>query len=125
MNLRLSGGLHLSESAGREFYESQLVHVKRSIATSSSDSQEDENQLLVSAKQLYKELRQAAGLSSQTQSDRSSGYLIPLEETSEACQKILEIQPDNPNVYFMLANLQHERGEIDAAIASYQTALQL
>ncbi|MGB3238593.1 MAG: tetratricopeptide repeat protein [Geitlerinemataceae cyanobacterium] len=124
-NTRLVQQLHLSVSAARSFYASQLVHEKETISTSSPESQEDANQLLATAEKLYEELRQAAGLSTSNKTSQSSGYLIPLEETIEACQQIIEIQPDNPKVYFMLGNLQREQGEVNAAIVSYQTALQL
>lgn len=122
LNTRFGQQLHLSVSAARGFYEIQLVHEKGTIATSSTEIKDDENRVLSTAEKLYEELRQAAGLSTQNKTERSSGYLIPLEETIEACQKIIEIQPDNPKVYFMLGNIQHQQGEIEAAIASYQTA---
>jgi tetratricopeptide (TPR) repeat protein len=125
LNTRFGEQLDLSVSAAQSFYESQLVHEKETIATSSTESQDDDNRLLSTAEKLYEELRQAAGFSTQNQTDPSSRYLIPLEETIEACQKIIEIQPDNPKVYFMLGNIQYQQGEIEAAIASYQTALNL
>ncbi|NEO82068.1 tetratricopeptide repeat protein [Moorena sp. SIO4G3] len=84
-----------------------------------------DTELLATAAELYRNLRQAAGLTLEEAVVQTSGYTVPLEETITACQEVIKSQPDNPHAYFMLGNAQRQQQDIDGAIASYRKALEL
>ncbi|MGB3404757.1 MAG: tetratricopeptide repeat protein [Microcoleaceae cyanobacterium] len=130
LNQQLPQAMQLSSTAACQFYDSTLVHHKNSITLSPEALEEHTNdpaeyQLLTEAETVYQALRQAAGLSIEILPSDHTGYIIPLEETVTACQKVLQLQPNNPPVYFILGNIQSEQGNIEAAIADYKTSIAL
>jgi len=56
---------------------------------------------------------------------QNSDFLVPFEETIEACQEIISLQQNNYHAYFLLGNAQSNEGKNDEAISSYKKAIEL
>ena len=116
--------INIEKSLG--FYQSQLIHQHQINSNYQGDKTkiiEDEDHLMATAEELYQNLRKAAGLDQ----DNTTNYnhLVPLEETIEACQEIISLQPNNDNAYYLLGNAQRNEGKLAEAVSSYRKAIEL
>ena len=122
LNHKLPDDFELSISKVTEFYESTLVHQNNTALF--YPTKEDEL-LLAEAEFLYQELREKSGLEVNREETLDRILIVPLERDSAAYLKAIEIQPNNPQLYYMLAKAQQEEGDLNKAIASSQAALKL
>ncbi|AOX03975.1 hypothetical protein BJP34_35160 [Moorena producens PAL-8-15-08-1] len=130
---QVKASISLSIPAAQRFYETRLVNQNDMVSLPPQNSNRDhdhsnDSELLATAAELYRNLRQAAGLTLEEAEEavvQTSGYTVPLEESITACQEVIKSQPDNPHAYFMLGNAQRQQEDIDGAIASYGKAIEL
>ncbi|OLT62942.1 hypothetical protein BJP37_31805 [Moorena bouillonii PNG] len=130
---QVKASISLSIPAAQKFYETRLVNYNDMVCLPPQNSNRDhdhsnDTQLLATAEELYRNLRQAAGLTLEEAEQavvQTSAYTVPLEESITACQEVIKSQPDNPHAYFMLGNAQRHQDDIDGAIASYAKAFEL
>ncbi len=113
LNRTIPSDFQLSPTELTKFYESSLVHQKNTAVFSPSL---EDAELLAEAESLYQELLKKSGLSVDPETGLNNLSLIPLEENSVAIAKAIEAQPDNPQLYYMLAKALKNEGELEKAI---------
>ena len=121
LNSNIPQYCQLSISQLKEFYESNLVH-QENIIISSSTPEDDE--LLERAEMIYRQLKVKSGLQADVE-DTSPALVIPLENDRTLYLKAIELQPDRSELYFMLAKIEFDSGNIEAAIAASKQAFEL
>ena len=120
LNSKIPQYCQLSVSQLKEFYESNLVHQEN--ITISSTTQEDA-ELLERAETIYRQLRVRSGL--QAVEDTTTALVVPLENDRTLYLKAIELQPERSELYFMLANIEYNSGNIEAATAASKQAFEL
>lgn len=133
LNAVLSQDKQLSVLSAKRFYAEKLVNQQQAVSfvfhSDASDCSEQQLPLLFEeAEALYQALRTEAGISrlpSPTDTAAKQNLSLPLTNTVAAYQKVLETQPDSPQLYFMLGNAQRQQDDLNAAASSYRKALDL
>ncbi|MEL6494126.1 MAG: amino acid adenylation domain-containing protein [Cyanobacteria bacterium J06623_7] len=114
---QLSVKLHKSKIT--EFYEPTLTADEfMAIAPQTPE----DTQLLAQAESIYRDLRIKAGLPADSSLAFQPKCWLPLETSQAAYNEAILSQPHNARLYFMLAKIQHQEGDLAAAIASLTTA---
>ena len=122
LNLRIASSCQLSISKALQFYESKLVHQENIEVLNPAPK---DAELVAQAEKIYQQLMIKADLKIVRNTDRMSALYVPIDDDRTAYLKAIEAQPDNSQLYFMLANLERDEGDLDAAIANYKTSLKL
>ncbi len=127
LNNQLDGLASLSPAQARAFYTADAVHQRNYEAllteTWCGQEYEADKTRIATVKELYQELRQAAGISNSPARSTAPTYYVPLEDTAAAYQQTLQTHGQNAQVLVMLGDAQSKAENTAAAIASYRQSL--
>ena len=122
LNTVIPQEIRLSTTKVKDFYESNLVHQEKTVIVSPT---EEDRLLLQKADLIYQELRAKAGLSLDPETNKDNLIGVPLDRDSASYLKAIETQPNNAQLYFMLAKALEDEGDIAGAISYSRKALDL
>jgi len=120
LNQKNTGDNKLSVTKALEFYESYLVHQEN---ISILNPRKEDAELIAQAESIYQDLRLKANL--KAIDEATPEIFLPMEEECSAYLNAIKAQPNNSQLYFMLANIKRDQGDLDAAISLYKTALKI